>query len=76
MNNEHQLLLKLRDLVLEIVQEKPLNHCAENGENCIFCYAAVSYKYRHGEICEHSKDCWLLRAGKLLEELERLEINE
>ena len=54
-------------LIQEILDDHPINRCADNGTWCLLC--GSSERKHKGYGCydiAHSKDCWLVRAAKLL----------
>ena len=59
----------LSDLVREILDEPPLNQCADEGTYCVFCGAEWSdvraFLGREPAIT-HDADCWINRAQKAI----------
>lgn len=55
----------LRELVREVIDLPPVNHCADDGDTCMFC--AASWGYFPFPPTKHSPDCWLARAQTALE---------
>lgn len=49
----------LTALIKEVIDTNPINHCADEGCNCIFCYCEP-----YDEL--HDSDCWLVRAAKAI----------
>lgn len=57
---------KIKDLLREIVQNQPYNHCADDGDICLFC--GVDWDF---DRTKHGSTCWLVRVEKAYWELEK-----
>ena len=61
---------EVRDLLLELVNDPPIAHCADDGSSCAFCGADYNYSAfwpgGTGVPCVHSTDCWLIKAREIL----------
>lgn len=55
-------------LIQEILDDHPINRCADEGEWCLLCGSSKTKdrgSYGSYDIV-HRKDCWLVRAATLL----------
>lgn len=59
----------LRNLIKELLDDPPVNQCADDGNTCPFCAADYSYINPHfgKPVVTHSPDCWLVRAAAATE---------
>lgn len=55
----------LINLIMEVLEDPPINHCADEGAHCIFCYAPKEW---YKNTIEHASDCWLIRAEQAVKE--------
>lgn len=57
--------MTLVSLIREVLNDPPLNNCADNGTSCAFCYAQWDgvRAWQGGKGIEHAPDCWLIRAA-------------
>lgn len=65
MTREEEML----ELLREVVEQEPMNHCADEGTSCIFCGAEwnnASMYRRDIPGIVHEEGCWILRAEKHL----------
>jgi hypothetical protein len=54
-------------LIQEILDDHPINRCADNGRWCLLCGSSKKKSRGYGLWdMIHSKDCWLVRASTLL----------
>lgn len=58
----------LKSLIEEILNDPPLNVCADDGVSCVFCGADCDYARAcvGKPVVIHSPRCWLLRARKAI----------
>ena len=63
-------LASLVSLVKEVLDDEPVNNCADDGISCTFCYRHFRHRHptRGGDGIIHTPDCWLVRAATLLGE--------
>lgn len=59
----------LRNLIKELLDDPPVNNCADNGTTCVFCEAYYSYINAHfgKPVVTHLPHCWLVRAAAATE---------
>jgi hypothetical protein len=64
-------------LVQEVLDDPPIEDCADNGRSCAMCYAQEKYQALPGvpgarrNIIMHGMDCWLLRAEAIVAEIKK-----
>ena len=57
--------MSLVDLINEILDDEPINHCADEGDCCAFCGAEYNHAlaFRGLPALDHDSDCWMVRAA-------------
>jgi len=66
LSNENDIRDTFQSLVEELVNDtqRHVSHCADEGSFCVFCSAP--WGYWPSPPTDHSPNCWLVRAEKLL----------
>jgi len=60
---------EIAKLLQEIVEDPPMNECADGGVTCVFCDAIWSQakaQFTDEDPIVHESDCFILRAKKAL----------
>lgn len=60
--------MSLIDLINEILNDEPLNECADEGVSCVLCGAEYNHAlaFRGLPALDHDNDCWIVRATEAI----------
>jgi hypothetical protein len=55
-------------ILRELVDDEPINTCADDGMWCLYCGKEITRTFQHGDVCHHADDCIVTKARNILKQ--------